>query len=566
MNTIRHDNENEPAGKRRSDDSLSEIDLWGLNTDKSKDSCRVVGGSRSGKGYAVNAGDLTGQDSLEKEPGRSQSRRSSASKPWETRHDGEPITTEGSRVTIGGAKGGREANTSSPKQNEITPSRVQREDKQEGENLWQRYGAERSVWSEKMLVALEEGVKGNKWFSLSDKVRRLDVLALAWEKVQSNKGAPGVDGMTIEHFTIGSQERLLAVNEQLKRGIYQPQPIKRVWIDKPGSAEKRPLGIPTVRDRVTQSALRMVIEPVFEREFAPQSYGFRPGRSCHDALRRVDELLKSGHQQVVDIDIKGYFDSIPHKGLMELVKGRIADRRVLDLIEAYLKRGVMETMESWTTETGTPQGAVISPLLANIYLNPLDWLIAQSGLEMVRYADDMVILCRSEHQAQEALDQVAAWMKQAGLELNAGKTKVVNMGQEGNHFDFLGYKFWRSKSGKLRRFVRSKSRQKLRHRLKRFTRRNSGRSMERIMSKINPILRGWYGYFRCACAESHKETDGWIRGRLRAILRKRRGGRGRGRGRDHQLWNNRYFTQLGLVSLAKLRAKELTSLRPGATC
>jgi RNA-directed DNA polymerase len=162
--------------------------------------------------------------------------------------------------------------------------------------------------------ALQNGVKGNKWFSLIDKVSRLDVLELAWEKVRSNAGACGMDGITVERFAKDSQKRLLAVSEQIKAGTYQPQPVKRVWIPKPGSAEKRPLGIPTVRDRVVQSALRMVMEPIFEREFAEQSYGFRPGRSCQDALRRVEGLLKSGHCQVVDIDIRGYFDAIPHGG------------------------------------------------------------------------------------------------------------------------------------------------------------------------------------------------------------------------------------------------------------
>jgi RNA-directed DNA polymerase len=467
---------------------------------------------------------------------------------------------------IGGAKGGREAKTSSERRCEEILPVVPIEDKQGREDLWQRHGAERKVWSEKMLVALQKGVKGNKWFSLIDKVRRLDVLELAWEKVRANAGASGVDGITIEYFAKESQNRLLAVKEQLERGDYRPQAIKRVWIPKPGSAEKRPIGISTVGDRVVQNALRMVIEPIFEHEFAPQSYGFRSGRRCHDALRRVDELLRSNHLYVVDIDIKGYFDSIPHERLMELVKERIADGRVLNLIEAYLKTGVMETMGNWTAEKGTPQGAVISPLLANIYLNPLDWIVAQSGLEMVRYADDMVVLCKSESQAMEALNRVAQWMKQAGLELHAEKTRVVNMGQSGSHFEFLGYRFRRGKSGKLQRFARDKSIRNLRQRLKRFTRRNSGKSLENIVSKINPILRGWYGYFRCSHIRPLKELDAWTRGRLRSILRKRRGGRGRGRGQDHHRWNNCYFTQLGLLNLQALRARDLTSLRNGATC
>ena len=421
--------------------------------------------------------------------------------------------------------------------------------------MWQRHKAQRGVWSEKMLVALAQGVKGSKWFSLIDKVSRLNVLELAWGKVQSNAGACGVDGITVERFAKDSQKRLLAVSEQIKRGAYQPQPVKRVWIPKPGSAEKRPLGIPTVRDRVVQTALRMVVEPIFEREFAEQSYGFRPGRSCQDALRRVDELLKSGYVHVVDIDIRGYFDAIPHGRLMAEVEKHVADGRVLGLIEAFLKTGVMEEMKEWEVESGTPQGGVISPLLANIYLNPLDWKLAQAGLEMVRYADDMIVLCRAPQEAAQALESIRAWMAGAGLELHPEKTKLVDMAQAKAHFDFLGYRFWRGKGGKLRRFVRPKSSQKLRARLKPLTKRTSGRSLEVIIAKLNPILRGWYGYFRHVSADALAEVDRWVRGRLRSLLRKRHGGKGKGRGLDHYRWSNRYFANLGLLCLQELRAK-----------
>jgi len=418
-----------------------------------------------------------------------------------------------------------------------------------------------------MLAALHVGVKGNKWFSLIDKVNRLDVLELAWAKVQSNAGACGVDGITVEHFAKDSPKRLLAVKKHIEEGSYQPQPIKRVWIPKPGSAEKRPLGIPTVRDRVVQTALKMVIEPIFEREFEEHSYGFRPGRSCHDALRRVEELLKSGYTHVVDIDIRAYFDSIPQPRLMELVEERIADRRVLKLIEAFLKQGIMEGMESWEPEDGTPQGAVISPLLANIYLHPLDRLLAGAGWEMVRYADDLVVLCRQPHEAQEALARVHEWMESVGLSLHPQKTRIVDMKEVGSHFDFLGYRFWRGRKGNLRRFVRPKSKAKLRDKLKKQTRRGTGRSLPAIIAGINPVLRGWYGYFRQASVESLKEMDGWVRGRLRSILRKRqRKLRGRARGRDHLQWNNCYFTALGLFCLELRRAAESASLRRGATC
>jgi len=439
-------------------------------------------------------------------------------------------------------------------------------DKQGEEDLWQRHKAERGVWSKGMLAALQKGVKGNKWFSLIDKVYAERTLELAWAKVKSNDGAKGVDGITVALFERNSPKRLLAVKEQIKEESYQPKPVKRVWINKLGSAEKRPLGIPTVLDRVVQTALRMVIEPIFEREFAPQSYGFRPGRSCHDALRRVNELLEEGHVHVVEIDIRGYFDAIPRERLMERVKEHVADGRVLALIEAFLKQGVMEGTESWETETGTPQGGVISPLLANIYLNALDWLVEQAGLEMVRYADDMVVLCRDPETAMRALKLIQQWMKQAGLELHPEKTRVVAMTEGGSHFDFLGYRFWRGKKGNLLRFIRPKSRKKLRERLKPHTRRTNGECLPAIIQKLNPILRGWYGYFKHASAGALGEMDGWLRMRLRSILRKRRRGKGRGRGEDHKRWGNSYFTKLGIFCLEEARAQDHASLRSGATC
>lgn len=432
--------------------------------------------------------------------------------------------------------------------------------------MWQRHKAERGVWSQRMLETLERGVKGGKWFSLVDKVYSEKTLAVGWEKVKSNAGACGVDGITIGRFEKQAKERLLVVKEQIERGDYHPQQIKRVWIDKPGSAEKRPLGIPTVRDRVVQTALRAVVEPIFEREFAAQSYGFRPGRSCKDALRRVEELLKSGHVHVVDIDIKSYFDTIPHDLLMERVGEHIADGRVLGMIEGFLKAGVMEGMESWEPEDGTPQGGVISPLLANIYLDPLDKLMERSGLEMVRYADDMIVMCKDATKAREALETVRAWTGQAGLVLHPEKTRVVEMIEPGSHFDFLGYRLWRTRGGRVARLVRPKSKRKLRQTLKPKTRRTNGHSMEAIVAKLNPILRGWYGYFKQARADVLREMDGWVRGRLRGILRKRRGGKGRGRGRDHQRWRNRYFDTLGLFSLEAAQAREQTSLREGAKC
>ncbi len=231
----------------------------------------------------------------------------------------------------------------------------------------------------------------------------------------------------------------------------------------------------------------MVIEPIFEREFAAQGYGFRPGRGCKDALRRVDELMQSGRVHVVDVDIKGYFDSIPHDKLLKLVRERIADGRVLKMIEAFLVQGVMaqsETMDGYEMkeieemETGTPQGGVISPLLANIYLNPLDWQMSREGHQMVRYADDMVILCPDAESAARVLQSLREWMAQAGLTLHPEKTKIVDMGAPKAHFDFLGYRFWRSQSdGRIKRFIRPKSVRKFKEAIKSVTKLNNGQSL-----------------------------------------------------------------------------------------
>jgi RNA-directed DNA polymerase len=405
----------------------------------------------------------------------------------------------------------------------------------------------------------------NKWFSLIDKVWSERTLELAWEKVRANAGACGVDGITIDRFAKDSQSRLLAVNEQLKRGTYQPKPVKRVWIDKPGSAEKRPLGIPTVTDRVVQAAVRMVIEPIFENRFAKHSYGFRPGCGCKDALRRVEELLRAGHTHVVDVDIKGYFDAIPHDRLMAMVRERIADGRVLGLIEGFLKQGVIEGTD-WhgAKEEGTPQGGVISPLLANIYLDPLDWLMTQGGFEMVRYADDMVVLCRSQQEAAAALSALKEWMEGAGLTLHPDKTRVVDMNQADSHFDFLGYRFKRSRRVRIIRLVRPKSLRKLRETIKPKTRRNNGKSMDAIVADLNRTLKSWFAYFKHVHPSELGEIDQWLRMRLRSILRKRRGGRGRGRGKDHHRWPNRYFTGLGLFCLLDAKVTETASLRQGA--
>ena len=421
------------------------------------------------------------------------------------------------------------------------------ETKQAGEVRDRWSWSEPSIWTTRMLTALEIGVKGGKWFSLMDKVYRIDTLRLAFDRVKSNGGAAGVDNQTVKMYELRLEENLKRLGEKLQTGQYRPKSIRRVWIPKPGRVEKRPLGIPTVEDRVVQTALRLVLEPIFERDFAAQSYGFRPRRGCKDALRWVSELLRGGSTWVVDVDLKGYFDSIPHQELLRLVQAKVADGKVLALVRAYLDQDVFEGMNGWRPERGTPQGAVISPLLANIYLDPLDHLAATTGLQMVRYADDMVILCRSQAEAEGALKLVRTWVSEVDLELHPEKTKVVDATERGG-FDFLGYHFERGY-----RWPRQKSLKRFKDVIRAKTKRTNGASLETIISRLNPTLRGWFEYFK----HSHKWTfpmlDKWIRMRLRSILRKRRGGQGRGRGRDHQRWPNAFFANHGLFSMTAAR-------------
>lgn len=420
--------------------------------------------------------------------------------------------------------------------------------KQTGEAQDRWTWVEPSVWTARMRTALDNGVKGGKWFSLVDKVYQRKNLEAAFKKVKQRGGAAGVDHQTVALFEQRVEAHLDAIATRLKEGTYHPQTLRRVWIEKPGSKERRPLGIPTVRDRVVQTALLHVLQPIFERDFAPHSYGFRPGRGCKDALRRVDALLKAGHIWVVDADIKSYFDSIPHAALMGSVEQKIADGRVVDLIQQCLQQGVLEGVREWEPDEGTPQGAVISPLLANIYLDPLDHQMADAGYEMVRYADDFVVLCRSEEEARAALKRIQGWMQQAGLNLHPEKTRIVDATQPGG-FDFLGYHFERGL-----RWPRKKSLKKLKDTLRHKTKRNNGHSLDRIIMGVNQTLVGWFAYFKHSAKPTFRPLDQWLRMRLRSILRRRQGRKGKGRGADHQRWPNAFFTAHGLFSLSAARA------------
>jgi len=426
--------------------------------------------------------------------------------------------------------------------------------KQEREIPAQWAWVEPVVWTDKMLAALERGVKGGKWFSLIDKVWSIPNLQSAWKKVAANRGSAGIDNVSIKHYRRHAQERLNRTSELLMQDRYHPAGVKRVWIDKAGSKDKRPLGIPTVTDRVVQTALRNVIEPIFEVEFCQYSYGFRPHRSCKDALRRVDRLLKQGYKYVLDADLKGYFDSIPQDKLMQLVEEKIADSRILALLNQYLTQKVIDTAASWTPEAGTPQGAVISPLLANIYLNPLDWLMMLNGYEMTRYADDFVVMCKTEAEAIMALEMIRNWTEQAGLTLHPTKTRIINA--DADVFEFLGYKF---KQGM--KFPTDKSIRKLRDNIRKQTRRCNAHSLQTIIAKIQPIQRGWFEYFKHAHRNTFQDQDGWIRRRLRSILKKREKRRGISTMKDNLRYPNAIFNKCGFFSFVSAHNELCRSLK-----
>jgi RNA-directed DNA polymerase len=412
----------------------------------------------------------------------------------------------------------------------------------------------RQVWTDRMLDALRNGVRGGKWHTLYDKVYNRMNLTLASYDVLENKGAAGVDHQTVEQFQERRLEEIKGLEEDLRTGKYQPHAVKRVWIPKLGSPEERPLGIPTVRDRVVQTALLNVLEPIFDITFAEHSYGFRKGRGCHHALERIETLLKEGYTYVVDADLKAYFDTIPKDRLLDRVGERISDRATVGLVKKFLEQGVMDGLSEFTPEKGTPQGAVISPLLANLYLNPLDHLLAEAGFAMIRYADDFVIMCRSREDADRALVKVAQWVEENGLMLHPTKTKVVDSQVEG--FDFLGYTF----RGRLR-LPRKKSMDKLKDSIRAKTKRANGSSLFCIIGSLNQTLQGWFGYFKHCHWNVFTDIDSWLRMRLRSILRKRRGSQGRGRsGPDHQRWPNSYFSERGLLSLGAAHVRLNQSL------
>jgi len=410
-----------------------------------------------------------------------------------------------------------------------------------------------AVWTERMLATLNEGkVRGGKWHTLIDKVYSELNLYSSASKVLGKKGAAGVDGQSVDQFDAYKREELKRLHESLCEDNYRPAAVRRTWIPKPGSNEKRPLGIPTVRDRVVQTGLVHVIEPILDATFHERSFGFRHGRSCHDALRVVESLLNSGYDYVVDADLKSYFDTIPKARLMELVKQKISDSRVLKLIESYLDQGIMEELRTWVPEAGVPQGAVLSPVLSNVYLNPLDHSMAEKGFEMVRYADDFVILCRSEFEAEAALEEIKSWVADNGLTLHPTKTQIVDSREKS--FSFLGYSF----RGKLR-FPRAKSHRKMMDRIVELTPRKSGESLECSLERINRVFQGWFNYFRHCTWNIFDAYDARARKRLRRMLLKRNRHNRRRQSRTVR-WPNQFFTDHGFRSLREAHNRFVQSL------
>ncbi|TLS34889.1 group II intron reverse transcriptase/maturase [Pseudalkalibacillus caeni] len=378
-----------------------------------------------------------------------------------------------------------------------------------------------------------------KYYSIIDKVYDRKNLEEAWKKVKANKGSAGIDGETINWFEMNRNQNLYEIQRFLREKRYHPTPSLRKYISK-SNGKQRPLGIPIIRDRIVQQAVRQMIEPLFDRGFYPHSYGFRKGHSQHQALETIKKAKRAGYEYVVDLDIQAYFDTIPHSKLMRKVKEKIADGRVLDLLEGWLKAGIMEDGQFHETEEGSPQGGVISPLLANIYLDDFDWKMREAGYPVVRFADDAVIMCKTERQSHKAYQLAREILEdELNLTMHPEKTKVVDF-DEGFHF--LGFDFWKDYL-----LLPEKRMRKVKKDIRYLTRRHQGKNVREVIKRLNQTIRGFGNYFGIGnTKEKFKKLDSWIRMRLRAYIRKKKSTV------SNRLIPTYIFDRLGLVSLVDL--------------
>jgi group II intron reverse transcriptase/maturase len=382
-----------------------------------------------------------------------------------------------------------------------------------------------------------------KAHSLIDKVYRWDNLYRAWRRVRRNKGAHGLDRVTIRHFEADWEVHLREIQRKLIERRYVPTPVRRVYIPKPANSQKRrPLGIPIVADRIVQQAIFQIVDPLFDHSMSARSFGFRKGRNAHHAIATLIEDGKAGYRQVVDADIHSFFDEIDHEVVMSCVRARIADGRVLDLFEAFLKAGVSEDDKVTVPCKGVPQGGVISPWLSNLVLDHLDQMVAKQDWRYARYADDFVVLCRSREEAQRALELIKEVLGTLKLSLSESKTKLSDFDAG---FEFLGFAFRHFRLG-----IRESSLNRFKDRVRTLTCRQQGRNVEAVTQDLNPVLRGWAAYFGVAqVSQTFRHLDSWIRSRMRSFKLKRRC--------KHDNWRlpNKRLIRWGLLSLAQCRPR-----------
>lgn len=377
-----------------------------------------------------------------------------------------------------------------------------------------------------------------KYHSLRDKVFNLNNLYSAFEHVKKNKGKAGLDKVSIKMFESDLENNIMNIHKEMRTEIYKPKPVLRVYIPK-GKGGRRPLGIPTVKDRIVQQAIRQIIEPIFEKDFSDNSFGFRPGRSCHDAIKRVEEYRQQGYRQVLDADIKAFYDTIPHKLIMERLCEKIADGWVLTSIENMLKAGVMEDGIMQETTEGTPQGGVLSPLLANLVGDIIDKELENAGLKFVRYADDFIIMTEKETELPAAFEFVKDIIEnKLEMKLSESKTELTNFKRG---FRFLGYKF----NGTFRS-ISDKSFDKLKDNIRDITKRHQGVNLKTVIERLNPLIRGNANYFRLAdMIGVYCKLDYWIRMRLRCFKFSRKWRT------DNKRFKNRRFEKMKLLSFVK---------------